>query len=613
MNVTSNHMSLTIGLFLMVLGRISYGQHFTSALEEANLQHLTENNGQAIADYDQDGDLDIFMVAKKSFDPEDQSTWSRLLSNDGNGAFEDVTIAAGFGTQYTNPGLDGSLGQKMGAAWGDYNNDGYPDLLLTHFRKVELYRNNGDGTFSDVTENSGIRRCPECYNSSALWWDYDNDGDVDLYISDWQKANRMYRNESNGSFTDITKDTGLGDIGNTWTSVPIDVNRDGWLDIYVVNDFYKNRFYINRNGEYFEELTETYGLENTGEGMGVTTGDYNNDGLFDIYMTNIYKFNHNPLYTGTVTGKYDEFGSEEGVENAGWAWGTHFFDCDHDGDEDIYVANGYKWGPDTNRLFRNMREEGNEEFINWSEESQTNGDQHGMSMEVFDYDQDGDLDILVANTDTIPYLYRNETISNNQPGFTNWLQVSLEGTTSNRDGIGAILELWTEGRSFHRFYHGAALLAQSLQPVHFGLKDTQIVDSLIVNWPSGIQDVLYNISANQNIEVIEQSTSLPSVTSILDDLSRLSAIKLNGNYPNPMTHKTNFDLEINEPGLLTLTIFSTTGQQVYNSREFIPATGNFTLTWLSDSTDNTRILSGFYVYQIEFEGDVLRGKLIVKK
>ena len=590
----------------------SMGQHFNEVAEESNLFINTDNNGNAIADYDQDGDLDVFMVNKKSFDAKDPNTWSRLMRNNGNGSFDDVTIEAGFGVQYANKGLTGSMGQKMGVSWGDYDNDGYPDLLLTHFRKVELFHNNGDGTFTNVTETSNIRPCPECYNSSALWWDYDNDGDIDLYISDWQKANRMYKNIGGGSFTDVTRETGLGDIGNTWTSMPIDANRDGWLDLYVVNDFSDNRFYVNRKGESFEELTKAYGLENSGDGMGVATGDYNNDGFFDIYLTNIANNHHNPLFSATPTSRFDEQASEQGVENAGWAWGTHFFDCDHDGDEDIYVANGFKYGPGTNMLFRNMRADGEDKYINWSAESKTDGSAHAMSMEIFDYDDDGDLDLLVSNTDTIPYLYQNQTISTFQPSNVNWLKIELKGTLSNRDAIGTILQIWAGGKTYHRFYHGAALLAQSLLPVHFGLSDSQVVDSLLVKWPSGLKETHYDIKPNQTIKLVENDKNKDIVTSIEDFPSNASEVEIS-TYPNPFKETIHFEINTGSSGKLVLDIYNSLGQNIYHSTEESQYAGKFKLIWSLQDSFIQPMNNGLLYYQIQFGGDVLNGKLMVQR
>jgi hypothetical protein len=454
-------------LFLVLLTiNITQAQPFWEVAGQVNFDALRYNNGHAVADYDRDGDLDVFMVALQSFSPDDQDTWSRLLRNNGDRTFSDVTIQAGFQIQYANPGEEGSEGQKMGASWGDYNNDGFQDLLLTHYRKVELYRNNGNGSFTDVTAEAGISECFECYNSSALWWDYDKDGDLDLYISDWKESNRLYQNQGDGTFTDKTTYTNLGDTGNSWTSIPVDANRDGWPDLYVANDFFRNKFYLNINGDYFMEATTAYGLEDYGNGMGIAVGDYNMDGFFDMYVTNIYQYGPNSLFTSTSNGVFMENAAELGVENAGWAWGVSFFDSDLDGDEDLYIVNGDEYSHHSNKFFKNMWMEGSTEFRDWSGISLADGSANAMSLTTFDFDNDGDLDMLVSNTDDAPYFYQNRV---NQPESTtenNWLKVQLEGTFSNRDGFGTIVKVSAQGKSFSRYHHGAALLSQNLLPVH---------------------------------------------------------------------------------------------------------------------------------------------------
>ncbi len=509
-NYTNIPICTAIGILMFSIST-SHGQEFQEISANVNIHQSSELSSSAVADYDKDGDLDIFMVALNSFDENNPNTWSRLLKNNGDAGYEDVTLAAGFGQQYARTGTASEMWDKMGASWGDYDNDGYPDLLLTHFRKVELYHNQGDGTFIDVTEDSGIEDCYECHGSSALWWDYDNDGDLDLYISDWSLANRLFRNDGNNSFTNVSSETGLGDEGQTWASVPIDVNKDGWLDLYVVNDFrVANRLYVSVEGEFFIESTKEYGLEDYGDGMGITIGDYNNDGRFDIYLTNIFRNKYNPFFVGTPSGMFNERAKELGVDNADWAWGTHFFDYDHDGDEDLYVVNGFGADQNTNRLFKNMFAEGINGFNDLSETSGLNSIASAVGMEVFDHDNDGDLDILVSNTHTVADFYENEVISEDKTVAPGWLKVALEGVISNKDAIGTTLEITVSGRKLHRYHHGAAIMAQSLKPVHFGFEQVEKIDRLLVKWPSGIINAFFDIPANQTITIVEdEDSSLP--------------------------------------------------------------------------------------------------------
>ncbi|MBS0000812.1 MAG: VCBS repeat-containing protein [Cyclobacteriaceae bacterium] len=605
-------------IFIVFLIAISFdpspAQPFREVAGQLNLVNLRYNNGHAVADYDQDGDLDVFMVARRSFSPEDPDSWSRLFSNNGDLTFTDVTSESGFGIQYTNPGEEGNEGQKMGASWGDYNNDGYPDLILTHYRKVELYRNNGDGSFSETTASSGIVECSECYYSSALWWDYDRDGDLDLYISDWKEANRLYQNLGDETFKDMTAYANLGDTGNSWTSIPLDANRDGFLDLYVANDFFRNKFYLNINGDYFMEATSAYGLEDNGNGMGITVGDYNLDGLFDVYVTNIYEYEPNPLFTAMPGGFFYENAAEMGIENAGWAWGTCFFDADLDGDEDLYVVNGRDFSHHTNKFFKNMWLEGAAEFRDWSEISLADGPADAMSLSVFDLDDDGDLDMLVSNTDSSPYFYENRVIEPGKASDDNWLKVELEGTISNRDGLGTIVKATASGKSFYRYHHGAGLLSQNLVPVHFGLGAASAVDTLTITWPNSMQEIFYNIPSNQTVRVIEHQEMIMEKEGTVTGLKN-NILNREANHPrpqpNPFTHETIFEFET-LPGVInTLDVFSIDGTLLYSASGIRMPDGQVRIEWDGTDRKSVRLSSGIYLYQLNTGNTLYAGKIIL--
>ena len=602
-------------LFLSLMEN-SRAQQFKEVANLANLDDLKNNNGHAVADYDLDGDLDIFMVALNSFSPEDSTTWSRLLQNNGDNAFIDVTLNAGFGLQYVNPGEEGSEGQKMGAAWGDFNNDGYPDLLLTHYRKVELYINNKDGTFTDITSEAGIAECYECYNSSALWWDYDKDGDLDLYISDWQEPNRLYQNQGDGTFADKTSYTNLGDPGNTWTSIPIDANRDGWPDLYLANDYFRNKFYLNMNGDYFMEATSAYGLEDYGNGMGIATGDYNNDGLFDIYLTNIFEFYPNPLFKALPSGVFENKADEMGVDSAGWAWGTSFFDADLDGDEDLYIVNGHDYSHHSNFFYKNIVDEGSSSFIDWSVQSGADGPADAMSLTTFDYDNDGDLDMLVSNTDTLPYLYQNIVIRPDITLENSWLKVELEGTISNRDGFGTIVKAAAAGKVYHRYYHGAGLLSQNLLPVHFGLGKINTLDSLMIVWPNSPVEVFYNIPVNQTVRVIEQQEFIAevpsSITSINDAPDDIQQYPFKS-YPNPFKKSIIFEFEVAVTGNIRLEIFTVQGMRLYVTQVYNKNRGKIRIEWEGVNMNAIKQPSGMYLYNINVDEASYSGKIFIHR
>ncbi|MEM6319644.1 MAG: FG-GAP-like repeat-containing protein [Bacteroidota bacterium] len=586
---------IILGLFLSISTTL-LGQVFQK-MTVRDLAKMRNNYGTAVADYDQDGDLDIFMVAYDGLERGKPETWSRLLENRGSGWFEDATAKAGFDKQYSSTQIKDN---KLGAAWGDYDNDGFPDLLLTHAGHIQLYHNEQDGTFEDVTETAQIAPCLPCVNTSGLWWDFDNDGDLDFYISDYRTANRLFQNQGDGTFQEVGVAMKVDDARATWSSLAMDINQDGWQDLYVINDYGFSHFYLNQNGESFVEATSEYGLRNTGSGMGATVGDYNNDGFFDIYITNISEFQPNKLFQGTQNHRFKEAQMAEGVGYANWAWGTQFFDADHDGDEDLLVVNGFESLTYSNKFFKNRHVEGKTGFEDISQRATLDGDAHGMAAEVFDYDEDGDLDILVANTNDSPSLYQNVGRAAN----TNWLQVKLEGTSSNRNAFGAVVIATGDGQTIKRYHHGAGIMGQSIKPVHFGLGAMKKIDTLTVIWPNQHTEYFYDIPANQTINI----TETPLTTSVFAPKNfATSAIELQRVSPNPFRAQVELSISTHQKGLIVFQVFNSLGQLVFQEREGVLPAGEHSLVW--DAT-NTAISSGIYYYRIVLSEHVLSGKLL---
>ena len=601
---------LTTILSFLLSGYMLYSQQFS----EANVRLLREmgvNFGNAVADYDLDGDLDIFIVANRSFRTDKPETWSRLLNNRG-GWFEDATIQSGFEKQHSNAsGAD----VKLGASWGDYNNDGYPDLLLAHQDGTQLYRNMGDGTFSDVTDQSNIIPCSGCSNSSGLWWDYDNDGDLDLYLNYLNHANRLFNNQGDGTFEEIQGALHLDNEARTWSSLPIDANRDGWMDIYVVNDFGLGRFYLNQEGKDFTDVTEAYNLINNGDGMGSSIGDYNNDGYFDIYITNIAEFIKNPLFKGTDSGVFENRQEQEQVGNGHFGWGNKFFDADNDGDEDLYIVNGQTDLQYNNVFFKNLRSEGEERFENYTTASGADGRANGMGAEVFDFDNDGDLDILVTNpSDDPPYLYKNGTANPNA-----WLKIDLEGTLSNRSAFGTIVTAATNGKTKHRFHHGSSMMGQSLKPIHFGLGEVEKIDSLKIYWPSGYEEKVYDIAVNQTIKVVEadgmvKGESFVAQTVVIEEMGN-SAMETSNEmeaYPNPFSESITFALNTEQTGGISIKIYTLAGSEIYHSNDMPVNLEEISINWNGETTAGIKAPSGMYLYRIESEKKVWMGKLLLR-
>ncbi len=591
-------------ILLVLLGTLSIptilkAQDFRLSTTEAGLDvnDSRDHNGVSVADYDLDGDLDIYLVSSRQYDSTIPKTWNRLFRNEGNGQFSDVTEEAGVHSKVSGYATD-VMGNKYGASWGDYDNDGDPDLFLTNVGPEILFRNDGDGSFSDVTEESGLTHSDDGSTTSSVWWDYDLDGDLDLYISVFSGSdtrNRLHENMGDGTFQNVTAASGLGDEGRTWTSMPIDADNDGLLDLYVVNDFGDNTFYRNRGDKTFEDLTTEYGLNNEGHGMGVTVGDYNNDGLFDIYLTNIAEHFPNPLFLNTGEARFDEQAAALGVEDAGWAWGTEFFDGDNDGDLDLYVANGSLLDPGSNYYYTNLLVgHGQMSFENSSELSGANGDGEGRGLTVFDYDEDGDLDLLVANRSVAPYLYKNESST------LNWLKVNLEGTTSNRNAFGATVRISANGHTMYRHNDGVEFLGQSVQPVHFGVGNATVIDEIVVRWPDGVEETYYDVTTNQTIRIIEGQEL---TTDVEDPALPAEKFTLHKPFPNPFNRSTAISFNIPERGDVVLTVYNILGREVISRKTSFASPGKYSLELDGGSFSN----SGMYIYRLQWGNEILTG------
>lgn len=588
-------------------------QDFTHIEALAHLDSIQKTNGVAVADYDQDGDLDLFFTGILNFTLEDKTTWNHLMQNQGNGSFKDVTVEAGFGIQYVNEGLKAERGEKMGASWGDYDNDGYPDLFLANSRENQLYHNERNGTFKDVTTQAGVAGCNVCYSSTGLWWDHDRDGDLDLYVSNLNTTNVMYENLGDGRFKDITEFMGIGGGPTiTWSSVAFDAGKDGFLDLLNVNDTQQKEFFENRSGLKYNESALAYRLNNLGAGMGVTIGDCNNDGLFDIFITNIYNHLPNPLFVSTSSRRFQDQAKKWGVENTGWGWGTHFLDYDHDGDEDLAAVNGpidkvnQVVQPDINNFFfKNLLQQGEMRFEDWSVSSGTDGLAKGKGLEVFDYDQDGDLDMVVANMLEAAYFFRNETINGAPTGDKNWLQIKLEGVESNRDGLGTTVKIRIGQQWYYRYHHGAAIFGQSLKPVHFGLSSATKIDEIRFTWLTGITEAIYDVEANQILYFREGQGTVVQENTPGGGSGIGAIVEKHFSQPNPFTNVTTLVFELANAGQLELEVFDAMGKLLHQETQLLDNPGVIEMDW--DATD---LPTGIYFYTAKFADKHMNGKLV---
>ena len=513
-------------VFVSLFCTQGFSQNFNRIENLIGLDILAENNGAAVADYDGDLDLDIFVVAKSKDSELDFFSQSKLLRNNSNGTFTDVTVDAGISDLLLSheSNFDGadSDGFKNGVSWGDYDNDGYPDLFFTHSYKVQLFHNEGDGTFIETTTSAGIVSVNNCLNTGATWFDANNDGFLDIYLMDWAGcgSNTLYINNGDGTFVDRTQDFfGANPEKPSFMAIPFDFNSDGFMDLYVSQDLDEsNDVFINNNGMSFSNEALNYGLNNAEDDMGMTIGDYNNDGYFDIFIATIRE---NPLFKNNGDNTFSDVSVENDVEDTGWAWGPVFADFDLDGDQDLFVTNGYKLDipiEQQNVYFENLYAQGEDRFQKASDAKGFIDQATSVTPVAFDYDNDGDLDLLVTNSDKSAHFYENETIDVGKTNTQNWLKVALRGTTSNRDAIGASVSVITTNKQFHRHNSIITHFSQSLKPLHFGLADETQINEITIKWPSGLVETHTNFDTNQSLLFVEgsgyQNYNIPTVNKI---------------------------------------------------------------------------------------------------
>ncbi|MEM5565370.1 FG-GAP-like repeat-containing protein [Psychroserpens sp. AS72] len=495
----------------MTYSSLLNAQTFEQVQVASGLGDLENNNGVAVADYDNDNDLDIFVVAWAQDVEGDETTQSKLFRNNNNGTFTDVTALVGLTNLH--PVIDeiddfyGLKGFKHGVSWGDYNNDGFPDLVFTHANKLQLFINQ-NGIFTEVTEGAGLTQFSNCRHTGATWFDYNNDGFLDLYVSDWDfcETNSLYLNNTNGTFSNVTQETNMQDTGiyASYMAVPFDFDDDGWMDLYVSNDLSKpNSLFVNQDGNTFIEKAQLYGLDNMVDDMAIALSDFNLDGAFDILIT---ARENNDLFVNVGDNTFLEQSLLYNITETGWAWGAKFADFDLDSDEDLIIVNGYEFqtnGAQNNAYFKNLTAEGLTGFDDISEEINFNALTMSVEAIDWDYDNDGDLDIYVTNSDQPSILYENKLLNFDEESTLKWFKVNLQGTISNRDAIGTKLTLRTNDRNYIRHYTGVGFLSQSLQAVHFGLSDDIQIDKLEIKWPSGLVEIHENLDENTTILAIE--------------------------------------------------------------------------------------------------------------
>ncbi len=547
-----------------LLTGLPLGVQFINVAKQAGLKEKTiygsENRnkfllettgcGAAFFDYDHDGWLDIFLVNGTRLEtkwPTGAAPVSRLYKNNRDGTFTDVTIAAGIAR----------TGWGSGCCVGDYNNDGLDDLFVTYWGDCSLWKNLGNGKFVDVADKAGVttrtKNGLKRHNTGCAFVDYNKDGFLDLFVANYIDfdpktaplpesgpckykgllvacgppglkggKNILFHNQGNGTFTDVSESAGILNTAGTYGLGVIvsDFDNDGWPDIYVANDSTSAALYKNNHDGTFKEVAIEAGVAYSPDGkpqagMGVSVADYDCDGNFDIVKTN-FAGDTSSLYRGVGGGTFDDqtFQAGLGKVTRFLGWGASFLDFDNDGWADIMLCNGHVY-PEVGDsavesgyrqrkvAYRNL---GNGRFEEVSDQLGPGVTEKvtGRGMAIGDFDNDGDLDVLVNCINDVPQLLRCDSKSGN-----NWVKIKVIGTKSNRSGIGTRVICTTSGsggahRQMDEVRSGGSYLSQSDLRVHFGLAAAKTAD-IEIWWPSGIVDRLSGVEVNRIITVVEGS------------------------------------------------------------------------------------------------------------
>jgi len=518
---------------------------FRHRMGEPDKRYIVDvsGSGVAILDYDNDGWPDIYLVngsTKAALDGREKPPRAALFHNNRDGRFTDVTERAGVGNERWGQGV----------AVGDFDNDGWPDLYVTNFGKNRLYHNNHDGTFTDIAEKAGVAL--DGWSTGATFGDYDGDGNVDIFVPGYVQfawnnlpaaagqskscqfrgvlvmcgprglqgeADHLFRNNGDGTFSDVSEKAGVADKNRYYGfgAVFVDVNDDGKLDLVVANDSTPGYLYVNRGDGTFADLSLDSGLALNEDGreqasMGIAIGDYRNDGTIGLYVTN-FSDDYNTLFQNNGKGSFEDVSRFTGLLEPTipfLGWGTWFFDYDNDGWLDLFVANGHvypgvdkeNWGTSYAQrplLFQNL---GGKRFavVSARAGSGLGTPISGRGAAAGDLFNDGHIDVVVNNLDGKPTLLRNEVRNGNH-----WIEFKLVGTgKSPRDAIGASMQVVANGMTQRRdVISGGSYESTCDFRLHFGLGASDKVSFVQIRWPDGVREKLTVPAVNRILTVVE--------------------------------------------------------------------------------------------------------------
>jgi ASPIC and UnbV/Secretion system C-terminal sorting domain/FG-GAP-like repeat len=564
------------GFLLIVLFLLSFSHQaqINFADEAANIgftEHcgsVSLGNGLSFVDYDGDGYDDITLTSGDGVP-------LRFYKNFQGVFIEEILIS---------PVI---TYQTKAVNWIDYDNDGDKDLYVTSNVAGNRLFQKTDTGFIDVTVAAGLPFV-NINTYGASWGDVNNDGCLDVYISNRIAGstiitNYLYRSNCDGTFTNATDLIGLSNTpALTFCSGFLDFNNDGWQDIYVANDkFFPNYLYKNNGDGTYTDVSNSSGTDIIVDAMSVTVDDFNSDGYLDIYVTNTpdeisTPSEGNVLLKNNGDETFTNISVSAGTLFESFAWGSTFFDAENDGDLDLYVSSSYDGSFNGYASAAFYENQGNETFTEPSSVGFLNDTKMSYSNATGDLNNDGKSDIIVLNSnDEPPFIWNNQTVTSN-----NYLSITLEGTQSNKDGVGSLIEILVDGNKQYRYIMcGEGYIAQNSFKEIFGVGTATIIDYIKVKWLSGVEDMLYDVPVNQNINIVEASTLS------INDFASENDIKV---YPNPVKDV----IKLNSPMVINrIDLYNSLGELLKSS-----------IQNLEDVELNLKDLSaGLYFIKIYFE------------
>lgn len=553
-------------------------------------QHLLSANvlGLSFTDYNNDNKVDLYVAGR--------SGANMLLQNNGDLNFTDVA------PQF---GIDDNSQSRVGV-WADYNNDGFADLFLANINSCKFFINNASNSFTENTEHAGLYI--NGFTNSILWADVDHDQFVDLYSANFGATNSLFMNNGDGSFTDRVHASRTNDSNQlAMGGVFGDYDNDGDLDLYLVHDGFQ-RFVLYRNTGYgtFQEVSSHAGVNYRGMGMGAVFADFDNDGLLDIYITNL---DDNAIFFNNGNGTFELTTETSGVGDIGMAWGVVALDYDNDTFLDIYVVNTSTFHSPSldNVLYRNL---GDRTFEIVTVAAGVSSFLDGYSGVAGDINDDGYQDLIVSNQNS-----EGIEIFLNNGGLNNYIKVDLTGTISNRYAIGTRVRIVSEnGQQIREVSGGSGYLSQDSPVLHFGLAQATAVDTLEIYWPNSTVERYFDLAVNKTYHFTEGTTT--EVTEISQHVPQ--TIRLHPVYPNPLLKSSNqqhFTLEFEVPsmqnGPIILSIYDLRGRQINQLVNQTFSAGLHKIKWNGDNRFGLNVPAGIYFARIQANHHVATQKIVI--